>query len=117
MQCDMYNLFPAIGAVNATRKNFDYAMLPDIPPSFGSCPFKVAQGKVEPPDRAKGELARAALYMDYAYSPRYHLSASQKKLFLAWHNKFKVSPWECLRAKRIKALQGNSNPYIEPYCR
>ena len=27
MQADMYNLFPAIGAVNALRSNFNYAML------------------------------------------------------------------------------------------
>ena len=39
MQADMYNLFPAVGAVNAMRSNYNYAMLPDMESTFGSCPM------------------------------------------------------------------------------
>ncbi|MBQ9537553.1 MAG: endonuclease [Desulfovibrionaceae bacterium] len=93
MQADMYNLFPAIGAVNAERSNFNYAELPDQPNAFGSCPMKIADRKAEPPQWAKGELARAALYLDWAYAPLYRLSKQQKQLFLAWHKQYKVSEW------------------------
>lgn len=31
MQADMYNLFPAVGAVNAIRSNYNYELLPACP--------------------------------------------------------------------------------------
>lgn len=31
MQADMYNLFPAVGAVNAIRSNYNYELLPGVP--------------------------------------------------------------------------------------
>ncbi len=34
MQADMYNLYPAIGAVNAARSNYNYQMLPGEQPDF-----------------------------------------------------------------------------------
>ena len=37
MQSDMYNLYPAIGAVNALRQNYNFQMLPGEEPDFGSC--------------------------------------------------------------------------------
>ena len=37
MQADMYNLFPAIGAVNAVRGNKQYSELPSAPSAFGVC--------------------------------------------------------------------------------
>lgn len=63
MQADMHNLFPAIGAVNAARSNYAMQMLPDVPPTFGTCAVRIARRKVEPPDAAKGTVARALLYM------------------------------------------------------
>ena len=41
MQADMYNLFPAIGAVNAVRSNKQYSELPSAPSAFGICEAKV----------------------------------------------------------------------------
>lgn len=116
MQCDLYNLFPAIGAVNALRSNLRYAVLPNEEPTFGSCPMKISQNAAEPPDWAKGEVARAALYMDWAY-PQFHLSRQQKQLFTAWHKQYPVSPWECTRSKRIAKIQGNINPFIHEFCK
>ena len=117
MQCDMYNLFPSIGAVNAIRSNLRYAALPSDQPTFGSCPMKVSGNAAEPPDWAKGEVARAALYMDWAYGPAYQLSRQQKQLFSAWDKQYPVSEWECQRAKRIQVIQGNTNPFITNSCK
>ena len=64
MQADMYNLYPAIGSVNAVRSNKNFQMLgPDVPSAFGSCPMKISGNKVEPPERARGQIARSSLYM------------------------------------------------------
>lgn len=115
MEADMHNLFPSIGAVNAVRSNRRYAELPGERSAFGSCPAKVTANGFEPPDRAKGIVARDALYMDARY-PHYHLSAAQKRLFSAWDNKHPVDEWECQRAWLIERLQGNDNVFVKNPC-
>ena len=115
MQADMYNRFPAIGAVNAVRSNKQYSALPGSASAFGSCPAKVDGKRFEPPDRAKGQVARAALYMADSY-PKYRLSRQQQQLFEAWDKMFPVDAWECTRAKRIEALQGNANARVKEPC-
>ncbi|MFC1518829.1 endonuclease [Pseudomonadota bacterium] len=115
MQADMYNLYPAIGAVNALRSNYNFTMLPSSPSSFGSCQMKIDNRKAEPPIAARGRIARTYLYMDSTY-PRYALSKQQKQLMTAWDKQFPVSKWECTRAKRIAAIQKNSNLVVQSRC-
>lgn len=118
MHADMYNLFPAIGAVNRIRSNYPYTEFPSfIPSTFGSCPMKVHRKKAEPPPAARGQIARAALYMQWAYPERVKLSEKMNKLMLRWNETYPVSAWECLRAKRIESLQGNENPFVKEPCR
>lgn len=115
MQADMYNLFPAIGAVNAVRSNKQYSELPSAPSAFGICEAKVDGNRFEPPARSKGQLARAALYMADSYG-KYRLSRQQEQLFNAWNKMFPVDQWECTRAKRIEKLQGNENRFVKEPC-
>jgi len=117
IQADMYNLFPAIGAVNKIRSNYRFTEFPAGTRSlFGSCPMKIQGREVEPPDYAKGEVARAALYMQWAYPKRVDLGQKQSELMRRWNERFAVSAWECRRAKRIEALQGNENPFVKEPC-
>ncbi len=115
MQSDMYNLAPAIGSVNAVRSNKPYAALTG-PSSFGSCEARTDDRRFDPPDRAKGEVARASLYMAEAYSGRFRLSRQQRQLFEAWDRQFPVTEWECTRARRIERIQGNVNPFVRDPC-
>lgn len=115
MQADMHNLFPAIGAVNAARSSHAVALLPDAAPAFGSCGIKIAWRRMEPPDAAKGPVARASLYMAAAY-PRFRLSPEQEALFQAWDAAYPPDAWECLRERRIRRLQGTGNPFVQRAC-
>ena len=91
MQADMYNLYPAIGSVNAVRSNKNFQMLgPDVPSAFGSCPMKISGNKVEPPERARGQIARSSLYMADSYSEHYRLSRQQQQLMQAWARQYPV---------------------------
>lgn len=45
MQADMFNLYPAIGAVNALRSNYNFTMLPGEASDFGSCEMKIENKK------------------------------------------------------------------------
>ena len=116
MQADMYNLYPAIGAVNAARSNYNYQMLPGEQPDFGSCEMKIADRKAEPPVRARGQIARSAKYMAETYGPRYKMSRQQTRLMDAWDKMYPVDAWECTRARRIERLQGNENPFVKRKC-
>ncbi|MGR5187318.1 endonuclease [Photobacterium damselae] len=115
MQSDMYNLFPAIGSVNALRSNYNFTLLPHEQNDFGRCAMKIAGRKAEPPKGARGRIARAYLYMDKTY-PLYKMSRQQRILMHAWDKMYPVSQWECIRAKRIEKLQGNINPIMAARC-
>ncbi len=116
MQADMYNLYPSIGAVNATRANYNFALLTNESSDFGSCQVKVHNKKVEVPPHARGSVARAYLYMDMQYKS-YSMSKSQKKLMQAWNILYPVEKNECTRTKRIEEIQKNENIFVKEACK
>lgn len=118
IQADLHNLSPAIGSVNAAHSNYRWAMMPNTTKSvFGSCDFRYDSKKriAQPPKSSRGEVARASLYMEAAYS-MYKLSSQQKKLMKAWNKQDPVSEWECQRNEIIKSIQGNDNPFVSEQC-
>lgn len=115
MQADMYNLYPAIGAVNAKRSNYNFVMLNGEKNSFGRCAMKISNRKAEPPKNARGKIARSYLYMHQSYK-KYTMSRQQLQLMNAWNKQFPVTQTECLRAKRIAQLQGNESAILVKNC-
>jgi deoxyribonuclease-1 len=115
MQSDMHNLFPAIGAVNAMRSNYNFTMLPAVKSEFGSCNMKIDNRKAEPPVGARGRIARTYMYMEQTY-PKYKMSKQQRQLMNAWDKMYPVTAWECKRSKRIQKVQGNANRVVDVRC-
>ena len=69
MASDIYNLFPAIGSMNALRSNYNFAMLGNSAQSdFGSCDMRIDKKKAQPPKEARGRIAKAYRYMENTYS-------------------------------------------------
>ncbi|PKH09667.1 endonuclease [Moritella sp. Urea-trap-13] len=115
MQADMYNLYPAIGAVNALRSNYNFASQVTAEKNqFGSCPIKINNKTVQPPNYAKGQIARAYLYMEAAY-PAYNIGR-QKRELQAWDKQYPVTQTECRRTQLIESLQGNENRVVKSAC-
>lgn len=116
MQSDMHNLFPAIGAVNALRSNYNFALLPDdVKSDFGSCDMRIDSKKAQPPVLSRGRIARTYMYMEATY-PKYKMSKQQRNLMEVWDRRDPVSAWECKRSKRIEKKQGNPNPVVNSRC-
>jgi len=113
MQADLYNFYPAIGAVNALRSNYRYAMVTGE--TLGGCEMIIDDRKANPPDRSKGIVARVSLYFSETYK-RYKLSDSQRKLFEVWDRQFPVTEIECKRNKIIESIQGNVNSVMKRRC-
>ncbi len=117
MEADMYNLVPAIGEVNGLRSNYSYAMIPGEKRAFGACNMEIEDRKAEPPDNRYGDIARTYMYMDDVYPGHGIISNKNAKLFEAWNTLDPVDAWECERARRIEAAQGNENHIVKAACR
>lgn len=110
-EAELYNLWPAVGAVNQERSNYSFAILPNKRGYYG-CEFDVDKTLrlAEPPDRAKGIVARANLFMSDKY--KVTLSDEQKKLLQDWNKKFPPGVWELKWAENVALIVGYENPYI-----
>ena len=116
MEADLHNMAPAIGSVNAARSNYRFGLLPDESPVFGTCTMKIRGRVAEPPDIAKGIVARTHLYMADAYARYFRLSRTQRRLFEAWDRQYPPDAWECEREQRIARVQGNRNKITAKQC-
>ena len=68
---DLYNLFPAEGEINGDRRDYNWGMVANSASGdYGRCLFKVdaSNRRAEPPDRVKGDIARAMFYMSETLS-------------------------------------------------
>lgn len=112
MESDLHNLVPALGEVNGDRSNYSFAMLTGEKRAYGQCDVEVdfKARKVEPRAEVRGDIARIYFYMRDQYGIK--ISKKQNQLFQAWNNTDPVDHWEIERDRRIRQIQGNSNPYV-----
>ncbi len=107
---DLYNLFPSVGEVNGARSNSVYGELPGEAREFGDCDFEVGSGVAEPAPALRGDVARAWLYMADTYGVDI---GPHRSMLEAWHREDPPDDWERERSRRIRAIQGRGNPWIE----
>ncbi len=117
MQADMYNLQPSIGEVNGLRNNYQIALINGEKREFGKCDIEIFNKQVEPTESIRGDIARTYMYMELNYPKYIKFNDNIKKMIIDWDNNDPVDSWECLRAKKIKINQGNSNQIIEEKCK
>lgn len=70
--------------------------------------------RANPPEIARGAIARTYLYMNQQYD--FSLSKQQRQLMEAWHKQYPVTQWECQRDQLIATKQGNHNPFVVEAC-
>ncbi|MGK0366897.1 MAG: deoxyribonuclease-1, partial [Thermoproteota archaeon] len=117
MEADMYNLFPSVGSINATRSNYSMAVITEkAGKKFGKCDVKILNRKIEPPNHVKGDIARVYLYMDQAYPGHGIISNKNSKLFASWNLIDPIDDAECNRVEKIASIQGNINPFVSTHC-
>tara|TARA_E500000318_G_scaffold111652_2_gene131076 strand:- start:472 stop:1167 length:696 start_codon:yes stop_codon:yes gene_type:complete len=108
---DLHNLVPSIGQVNALRLNDRYGELEGEKRNFGTCAIEDSKGMFEPRDSERGDVARIWLYMTDKYGVE--LEPQEREMFLRWHKADPPSQWEIERDRRIYAIQGASNPWLQ----
>lgn len=128
---DLHHLFPSETYVNEMRGNFPYAevartveLLPDHlqlgdHAKFGTSP--TGDKVFEPPNRSKGNIARALLYFYVRYAANTPFDGGlsmrnfkqEKRQLLTWHRMDPVDDAERARNQAIFELQHNRNPFID----
>jgi deoxyribonuclease-1 len=112
---DLFNLVPAVGEVNGQRSDFNWGMIAGEQREFGTCNFEVDSSirRVEPPEPVMGDIARVMFYMADTYG--FNLSRQDEQLYTAWSRQDPPDAWEVERNRRIEAIQGKGNRFVEDY--
>ena len=108
MITDMHNIYPAKSRFELRRKNAKFEELGEEVP-LESCGERRSFLIIDPPNAIRGDIARSLFYMHKTYSLPFVGFIDQLK---RWHRLDPASPEEKERNNRIKALQGNDNPFI-----
>lgn len=113
MEADLYNLVPAVGELNGDRSHYRFGLIAGEARRYGQCDFEVdfKARVVEPRPQVRGDIARIYFYMADRYGLR--LSRQQRQLFDVWAREDPVDAAERRRARRIAAIQGHTNPFVE----
>ena len=110
MASDLHNMYPALKAVIRDRRNSLFGTVPGHDYKFENCTYKTTFQETEPPDSAKGNIARAILYMHTQYGLPI---PGRQDLMREWNKTDPVDASERQRNDAIDKLQGNRNPYID----
>mgnify|MGYP001308886062 CR=1 FL=1 len=126
MYLNLHNLVPTIGEVNGDRSNFSFTILEEES-NYGECEIEIKhlqrqeqpRGLAEPPESARGAIARIYLYMMEEYQGekyKFELAQEQRDMFNDWNEKYPVTEWECARDRLIAVEQGENNPKVQEKC-
>ncbi len=112
---DLMNLVPSVGEVNGKRSDYNWGMISGEKRAFGTCNIEVDSSirRAEPPENVMGDIARTMFYMSDTY--RFNLSRQDEQLYTAWSRMDPPDAWEIERNRRIKAIQGRGNRFVEDY--
>ena len=113
---DLHILYPTDSKVNSIRGSFPFAEV-ESSSKFVCNGAKIGsirsekQTYFEPPNKHKGNVARAMFY----FSTRYNMpiSPTQEKFFRVWNESDPVDESERFRNEKIFEIQRVRNPYID----
>jgi len=106
---DLHNLYPIQRSVEIDRRGSQFG---DLPPDSNQsdCGYKLSFQTFEPPDHAKGNVARAVLYMHKQHNLPL---VGTLEMYQRWHRLDPPDAAEKARNNDIARIQGNRNTYID----
>ena len=111
MEADLHNMYPVSQMVITLRFGYRYGLVRGEDWRIDDCDLEWKSGVVEPRPIARGNIARAMLYMH----SRYNIPVDKESLalFRIWNKIDPPSQQEKIRNNIIERIQGNRNPYID----
>ena len=129
LKSDMHHLFAARQRVNSSRGNLPFGDVDDaradawyrldadqsrVPTADLAAWSERGQGRFEPREAVKGDVARAALYVVTLYGDRVDVGFfdRQRETLLAWNDADPPDDAERARSAFIAGQQGSENPFV-----
>lgn len=106
---DMHNLYPVERKMEVERRNSLYGELSDSI-KVGTCGAQISFQMFDPPAHAKGNIARAMLYMSETHGMPL---VGELTMYQRWHQEDPVDDAERARNGAIFRLQTKRNPFID----
>lgn len=121
MRSDFHALLTTFIHPNGVRGNLPFGVVSRRPEYENKAGAKMGQGVFEPPDEAKGMVARGLLYFYVRHHDRniYNGAFSDAfwnaklPLLLEWNRRYPPSDYEREQNDEGEAWQGNRNPFID----
>jgi deoxyribonuclease-1 len=111
MEADMHNLYPDWQGLIVYRNGRSYGVVDGEDWRFDDCDVEWGRGSFEPRPIARGNVARALLYMHDTYGVP--VDPAMLRMLRAWHEEDPPSRQERLRNDAIQKLQGPRNAWID----
>jgi len=111
MESDMHNLYPEAQELIAYRSGREFGIVDGEDWRFDDCDIEWRNGVLEPRLLARGNIARAILYMRATY--QLSVSDAMLDMLKSWNREDPPSKQEQDRNAAIEKLQGRRNPFID----
>ncbi len=111
MEADLHNLYPVWWEISSTNIDTSFGELEGEDWRFDKCDYERRRGITEPRPIARGNIARAILYMHSRYGST--LDVKTLELMKQWNLADPPSKQEKYRNEIIEGIQGRRNPYID----
>lgn len=111
MEADMHNMYPVWSDLVTYRNGSRFGNIDGEHWRFEDCDIEWQGGVLEPRPVARGNIARAMMYMHERYGLK--LEPEMLKLMVQWSSEDPPSNQEVERNRQIEAMQGNRNPFID----
>ncbi len=111
MEADLHNLYPVWEDLDVYRDGASFGMVPGGARRVSDCDIKWRAGVLQPRPIARGNIARAMLYMHTTY--HLPLAPAELKLMKKWNHEDPPSEQERDRNAAIERIQGRRNPFID----
>lgn len=122
MRSDLHHLMATFQHPNGMRGRLPFGEVPDGAVEYHNrAGARMGAGLFEPPDSAKGRVARAMLYFMARYGSEgvlpgnvvNHFWNARIETFLRWNRQFPPDAFERDRNGRVERFQGNRNPFVD----
>jgi len=111
MRSDLHHLFPTNAAANSQRSNLQFGVVTSPTWSVGGS--KKGNGKFEPRDAQKGQVARALFYFVVRYQDYSNHVLGQESILRQWFAQYPPNAVDIKRNEDIYTYQKNRNPFVD----
>lgn len=108
---DLHNVYPVLRTVELDRRRTLFGDLPDdVAPAEDNCDYRLSFQTFSPPDKAKGNVARAMLYMHQQHKLPL---IGPLEMHQRWNRLDPPDEAEKARNNAIARIIGTRNPFID----